>query len=919
MEKEIDSIKFTIRDVKDDQFITISGANQDFLIGLNTEGNICSEDACGEGMGEVCVPLIRLCISNTGGLTMAPGNKDLPCFIQDVALQSEVNVISGTVVEVADKTLEICAGELKKQRRKLPKTPGIVTVSKPPPKPKRVSQTLSITEPEEEEVKEKGHYLQGNWDLIQRPDVNSEILANLSSPVELGIMAASFLTKQIQQYTDVRLTMETTDAIFRFLQEIASYQKGLLVAYLTETSEKLEEMPESERDRPMHRPAVKLLVELLRQILDPLSHVVLCVKLLRTFSHFPSNLTTMIQCQASAAILGTMAVYLKDTEVQEYGLDILARIATYRPNIRHKLPLRETGLEMILRAMNYHKNDPNITQSGCRTLANLTSTLQEMLDNLLDLDSTPDINDAVEKYEKLLCHLFDHAIQVIQRSLQTFPDNITIKTDGRRFLFNYSKMTQITLKKKVWIQQRDASPEGDSDGELTEDTSSPVSVQDLTTPQTFLKVKSDDSNTKGILKHIGVAGDLAGPEKKVHFPDEESEDSDSSTDEEDEEIDNDCAIGGEAVREKLRNKVSRVDVCYGDEPILVVQKTELLSPDGFSAGKDSDGVLSNGENDIMDDDDVFETCDKPGDDEQQIGVDLTGRNHDEAAGPENSRSSETNTDNTRAVLQGKMCEGDSGSTESPILTEAPDNTRAVLQGKVCEGDSGSTESPILTEAPDNTRAVLQGKMCEGDSGSTESPILTEAPDKGVGDVSPPASSSPSHRVSLQSYSESDIPFLIKVMYLTIVNYLSGLVLGDQDSFALDILDHPLPFLTEKSGALPKILEFVTKQFEKSKTLMDVDPTFLISLIDAVRYKSLLFDLYKKSMLEVCGDLTEAHSPEVTALALATLIMVVKDTNTFSTVTDPTSHSQMDTILTAAEPKLQHFPEFTQLQSVLCND
>jgi hypothetical protein len=37
--------------------------------------------------------------------------------------------------------------------------------------------------------------------------------------------------------------------------------------YLEEVTTYLDEMPESERDRPMHAPAIKLLVELLRQIL----------------------------------------------------------------------------------------------------------------------------------------------------------------------------------------------------------------------------------------------------------------------------------------------------------------------------------------------------------------------------------------------------------------------------------------------------------------------------------------------------------------------------------------------------------------------------------------------------------------------------------------------------------------------------
>lgn len=39
------------------------------------------------------------------------------------------------------------------------------------------------------------------------------------------------------------------------------------MAYILEISQSLEEMPESERDRPLHKPSVRLLVELLRQIM----------------------------------------------------------------------------------------------------------------------------------------------------------------------------------------------------------------------------------------------------------------------------------------------------------------------------------------------------------------------------------------------------------------------------------------------------------------------------------------------------------------------------------------------------------------------------------------------------------------------------------------------------------------------------
>ena len=55
--------------------------------------------------------------------------------------------------------------------------------------------------------------------------------------------------------------------LFLCHQEIVEYQKHIVYDYLEEVTTYLDEMPESERDRPMHAPAIKLLVELLRQIL----------------------------------------------------------------------------------------------------------------------------------------------------------------------------------------------------------------------------------------------------------------------------------------------------------------------------------------------------------------------------------------------------------------------------------------------------------------------------------------------------------------------------------------------------------------------------------------------------------------------------------------------------------------------------
>ncbi|XP_062594804.1 uncharacterized protein LOC134256175 [Saccostrea cucullata] len=241
----------------------------------------------------------------------------------------------GVPIEVADRTLRIYQGGVPS--RKLPPTPGITVKSSPPPKPKREGEIIL----EGEKEKEKTPVL----------FIDPELLINIKSTEKLADLAASFLTKQINQYTDTKLSSAITDQIFSFLQEVAGYQRAVIVAYITEISQSLEEMPESERDRPLHKPSVRLLVELLRQIMDPLSHVVLSLQLLRTFSHFSDNLVVMVNCQAAPAVLGCMAVYLDVTEIQQYGLDILARIASYRPKLAEKIPLRETALEMILRSI----------------------------------------------------------------------------------------------------------------------------------------------------------------------------------------------------------------------------------------------------------------------------------------------------------------------------------------------------------------------------------------------------------------------------------------------------------------------------------------------------------------------------------------------------------------------------------------
>jgi hypothetical protein len=70
---------------------------------------------------------------------------------------------------------------------------------------------------------------------------------------------------------------------------------------------------------------------------DPLSHVVLCLQLIRKFSHFPQNLPIIIKCKAATAVMGCMAVYLKEEDVQLNCLDILAKITTFQYQLTEKV------------------------------------------------------------------------------------------------------------------------------------------------------------------------------------------------------------------------------------------------------------------------------------------------------------------------------------------------------------------------------------------------------------------------------------------------------------------------------------------------------------------------------------------------------------------------------------------------------
>lgn len=74
----------------------------------------------------------------------------------------------------------------------------------------------------------------------------------------------------------------------------------------------------------------------------------------------------------------------------------------------------------------------NFTKASCRLVF------------VADLESSPEVEEAIERYDSLLRHIFQQAVPIIQSLLQEYPSNLDVTTEGRRFLYNYSKMTQFS-------------------------------------------------------------------------------------------------------------------------------------------------------------------------------------------------------------------------------------------------------------------------------------------------------------------------------------------------------------------------------------------------------------------------------------------------------------------------------------------
>ncbi|XP_038067833.1 uncharacterized protein LOC119737497 isoform X2 [Patiria miniata] len=279
------------------------------------------------------------------------------------------------------------------------------------------------------------------WCVVSESALTKEMLQHLSRPDEIASLAASYLTRQLFSILEDILDQSVVDQIFKAVQEVSENDEKILRKFIAELNEEQDheerlshndnEDGSSEKARERHCPTavIKVLLDLLRFSPVPVEHNILWVSLLSLLSQRPVDLPTCIDLKVAATVLGTMAVHVGSSEVQLCGCRVLEPLAKFRPTPLQKAPVRESGIQVLLRTLEAHISDPPIVQAVCGVLANVTSTMVQFTSWAIQ-QGYPD-----EEAERLVMmsmvitdYIKENGLALLDRAGAMYRDNTGIQT-----------------------------------------------------------------------------------------------------------------------------------------------------------------------------------------------------------------------------------------------------------------------------------------------------------------------------------------------------------------------------------------------------------------------------------------------------------------------------------------------------------
>ncbi|XP_064607361.1 uncharacterized protein LOC135471882 isoform X2 [Liolophura sinensis] len=634
----------------------------------------------------------------------------------------------------------------------------------------------------------------------------------LHRPDQIASVAASHVVRQMMLYTDLKMSVTMMDELYRAFQSVVEINREMLYDFLEESKKEMEQNKRARSSglaavQPLHGPVIELLVELLKHSLDPVSHVILWLLFLRTLSHFTQNMKKMVACQAAAAIMGSMAVYLEVPEVQQFGLEILCKLATYQPENNEKAPVRETGVEMIIRAMKYHEGALAILRPACRALANLALTVSGLC---ID-DSGSENGEAVQRRQELLSYIHKEAIPVVQDAMCAFPRDLGVQMESRRLFAVFAPEKDSSVTDLVNITEEEAISLDDSD----------------------IDSRDKEEAKPGILKSARSFENLRSPRRKVQFTAE--------------------TVGGSL---------------SSDSIFLDSIETSNRFDSGSGRFMDSFG------------------------NEMDMPDSATYIGEENMFFPETPKVSlEGNNTSTPQLIYVPPCSGSEDSDQSVTRGNDSQNRYDSFDAEIDNSVNQLSEVLIEKSSPQDSSDSTDDSMQQSKEVCESPPVVLEPPPPVVLEPPPPVvleppppvpprqalSTSKGNEIK-QDRTKAEVQFLTRLMRTVITGHICSLVLSGEDSQALQAIDQPLESLLQSANVNEFLLLSMAEEYSLKKSLMDIDPVMVISIIDAVRYRSLTCDLLKSSLTELLSRMSDKLNAEVSNCAFESIYVTIADVN-----------------------------------------
>ncbi|XP_013412382.1 uncharacterized protein LOC106175102 [Lingula anatina] len=377
-----------------------------------------------------------------GEWLVCPWSADEPCLLDDLELVQPTKLQNGNTIKCGSFFYRYRSKEPKK-KKKSPGSPNENLPKMPPPKPKRTFEYQRPKEEAEDSASklktemslplhslEEESSLSSEWCVLSEDD---QLFAQLKTPEQVSSLSASYTSRQLLLYCDSELGAVEVDTIFKMFQEIASQDDSAFRDFITEYRQ--EEKAMGGESHAIFAPLIKLMVQLLQYSLDPVESNVMWLRILAILCRIPQNSEIFIQCHAAATVMGTMAAHCAVEMVQLHCCRILAMLAQYRPLPNQKAPVRESGVDLLTRAMHNFKEKPAVVKMAAQAVANVAASQTSLVQGLMKNKKTRHLTQSeIDKHVAVLEHIAQYSIPVVKHMMEYHHKDIGIVTEGKRLL-----------------------------------------------------------------------------------------------------------------------------------------------------------------------------------------------------------------------------------------------------------------------------------------------------------------------------------------------------------------------------------------------------------------------------------------------------------------------------------------------------